>query len=209
MLIGDDLRNHLNGGEGRDVVQGRDGADSVDGGPGRDRVRAGGGDDLLLDSAFYDAADRNVFACGEGNDEVVAPTARDRVASDCEGVTPDGDITSNERPTLALKLPLRGASAPVARLRQAFCVDVRCTVTLELRLAQKVHGVPDGTVLGRRRIVLAYEERVENLTVRLSQRGRRLLVRARRLPVRIRLARGPMRGVESFEVRLLSGLPAP
>ncbi len=81
-----------------DTLQGEGGDDLLSGGPGDDELRGGDGVDVLTggdgDDRLYDrngnAAERDKFNCGPGNDTVQADDT-DRIFSSCENVNVTGE----------------------------------------------------------------------------------------------------------------------
>jgi Ca2+-binding RTX toxin-like protein len=95
-LNGQDDDDRLFGGPGRDNLSGGDEDDRLSGGPAPDRLNGGGEDDRIQ---ARDGA-RDLVLCGEGTDTVSADVG-DRVAEDCENVTPPEAKpvgTARERP---------------------------------------------------------------------------------------------------------------
>jgi Ca2+-binding RTX toxin-like protein len=75
------------GGKGSDNIVGEDGNDGAFGARGADKILGGDGNDVLLSVLFgvNAPADRDVVACGDGFDRVLADR-KDTVARDCEKV---------------------------------------------------------------------------------------------------------------------------
>jgi hypothetical protein len=144
-LTGTDEDDKLDGGAGEDVVRGEGGNDEITGGDDPDFLYGGDGDDRFLASED-DAVD--VHDCGEGNDVVTEPDARDQLFPTCETVhwtnRPPGEPYDN---TMSVA-PRREAEA---LMFEATCPE-GCTGVVELRTPT------DRKLLGEGRFELAPAE---------------------------------------------------
>jgi hypothetical protein len=110
----------LYGGGANDTMHGEGGNDALFGGPNDDELRGGDGVDVLTghggDDRFYDsngnAAERDRFNCGAGNDTVHQADPTDSLAPSCENVPTGGE---DLLPDLAM--------APLQNLRIRNCTD--------------------------------------------------------------------------------------
>jgi hypothetical protein len=141
-LTGTDGDDKLDAGAGEDVVQGGAGNDEITGGDDPDFLYGGAGDDRFLASED-DAVD--VHDCGEGDDVVTEPDARDQLFPSCETVhwtnKPPGEPYDN---TMSVA-PTREGDALVF---EATCPE-QCSGVIELRTPT------DRKLLGEGRIDLA------------------------------------------------------
>jgi hypothetical protein len=180
VLVGDDVRNRLEGGggsdviagrggddlllgsDGRDVIDGEDGDDSIQGAGGADMAIGGPGDDFVgLGGVSSDPFDR--AECGPGDDRAMNVDVRD-VVRGCEAVEVLGLLVGVPRRVS------RGFAVPVA----AGANPVPCRVVV--------------TVTSRRRAVRSRAVRVRS-SVRVVARRRTRVYRrpaARRLRVELR-----------------------
>jgi Ca2+-binding RTX toxin-like protein len=81
ILVGTDLRDHLEGGAGDDLIHGLAGDDWLDGGSGDDAVHGDAGDDTLLggtgDDLLDGGADDDRLLGGDGDDRLLGSSGRD------------------------------------------------------------------------------------------------------------------------------------
>lgn len=198
ILAGDDGPNALGGSGGNDTILGRGGDDRLEGGAGDDGIDGGSGDDLLepYENVVHQVSrrlnGRNHLACGEGDDFVDSPRLDDVVDARCERVEPYGLSQ-----VLTVGLPLTDLRAPVAVLDRVYCVDDPCVARLELR-APRLRMAR----LGARRIARGRNRGARDLPLRLSPRGRALLLRHQRLRVQVRVRMPPLYGWRGFSVVL-------
>ena len=138
-LTGTDGDDKLDAGAGEDVVQGGAGNDEITGGDDPDFLYGGDGDDRFLASED-DAVD--VHDCGEGEDVVTEPDARDQLFPTCETVhwtnRPPGEPYEN---TMSVGAETRSGCARVRRHlsrrlhRRHRAEDVRPTASCSVRAA--------------------------------------------------------------------------
>ncbi len=189
-LFGDESANSLDGGAGDDLVVGRGGDDRLAGSTGSNRVRGDAGDDLIgVDSASTSPPlERQRVSCGAGRDRVEHLYRNDFGEDDCEQV-----VIFEFYAVRVLLPPTTLRRPPLASMNECVAIEY-CNVRMEVRLARS----PDprrprlkGLLLGRASATLPSSIRpgvtVPTLTVRLSDRGSRLLRRHRTLLIRIRL----------------------
>ena len=141
-LTGTGGDDKMDGGAGEDVVQGEAGNDEIAGGDDPDFLYGGDGDDRFLETED-DAVD--VLDCGEGEDVVTKPDARDQLFPSCETVhwtnRPPEEPYEN---TISVQ-PTREGSALAFK---ATCPE-RCRGVIELRTQT------DRKLLGQGRFDLA------------------------------------------------------
>jgi hypothetical protein len=127
-LTGTEGDDEIRGGAGDDQIEAGGGDDEVDGGEGRDFLDGGAGDDRFLEGED-DALD--VHDCGEGDDLVAEPDARDELQPSCEragwtALPPSGEPYEH---TIVVKPRLKGRRARFT----ATCAEPGCRGEVELR----------------------------------------------------------------------------
>lgn len=189
-LFGDDSANLLHGGDGDDLVVGRAGDDELAGAGDSNRVRGDEGDDRILVNSGVNSPPlgRQRVSCGAGRDHVTELSRDDFAGDDCESVV------IFESYALRVHLPPPHARRPpLASIDECIAIS-HCDMRLEVRLARS----PDrrrprlkGLLIGRASATLPSailpDAVPTTLTVRLSERGSRLLRRYRTLLIRIGL----------------------
>jgi hypothetical protein len=189
-LFGDESANSLDGGAGDDLLVGRGGDDRLGGNTGSNRVRGDAGNDLIeVDSASTSPPlERQRVWCGPGRDRVEHLYRNDFGEDDCEQV-----VIFEFYAVRVLLPPPTLRRPPLASMNECIAIQY-CNVRMEVRLARS----PDrrrprlkGLLLGRASATLPSAilpgVTVPTLTVRLSDRGSRLLRRHGALLIRIRL----------------------
>ena len=154
----------LDGKAGEDVIEAQAGDDEITGGDDADFLYGGPGDDRFLASED-DAVD--VHDCGDGEDFVAEPDARDQLLPDCEQAAwtdkPPGQPYENRidvKPAIQRGAVEFGATCPSG-----------CAGVLELRTPT------DRKLLGKGRIDLAAGE-PGAIRARLTDRGQELFSRS-------------------------------
>jgi RTX calcium-binding nonapeptide repeat (4 copies) len=144
-LTGTGGDDKMDGGAGEDVVQGEAGNDEITGGDDPDFLYGGDGDDRFLETED-DAVD--VLDCGEGEDVVTKPDARDQLFPSCEIVHWTDRPPEEPYPNTISVEPKREGDALAF---EATCPE-RCSGVIELRTQA------DRKLLGQGRFDLAAGE---------------------------------------------------
>lgn len=164
-LDGGDGNDKLDGGAGDDSLIGGRGNDSLTAGPGDDDVDGGRGADMLN---TRDGRSEHSIACGQGDDQLVADP-NDPANIDCERID-GGNISVGESGTVNLTLACASG----------------CSGTVQLQTSTGA-VLGSATFGGSSATTAASVGRKSRPSVRLNERGRRLLAGGRRLNVRARV----------------------
>ncbi|CAA9510280.1 MAG: Alkaline phosphatase [uncultured Solirubrobacteraceae bacterium] len=181
----------VDGGFGDDALAGGDGPGTISGGPGRDAIAARGGDDVV-DAEAHDRVDlgegddrvllprtvvgvprgRGILRCGPGNDDI-AYYGDGWTMEACERLRL-GDTYTRLRPIFTGGVALRFVDVGCQMNSRGNCrVRVRASDAAGRVLAS---GTPQRRAF-----------RSRNVTVRLTEAGRRVVARARRTSVVVEL----------------------
>ena len=179
LIVGDALRNELDGGigPGRDLLDGGDGNDKLQRGSGGDTLRGGPGSDWLTS---YDtrgprlAGPLERLECGPDPDTADPYWAL--VADDCENVAFVGETIRNG-------LPLRSLDDPV------LAWDEADQYPSEVRIALRVSGIAAFKRRPRRGTVLGAVRARGDTSLYLSERGKGLLRRYGAIRTRVVVTR--------------------
>jgi hypothetical protein len=189
-LFGDDSANLLVGGDGDDLVVGRAGDDELGGDGDSNRVRGDEGDDrILVDSGVNSPPlGRQRVSCGDGRDHVAYLAREDFAGNACESV-----VIFESYALRVLLPPPHYRRPPLASIDQCIAIN-HCDMRLEVRLARapdrrrpRLKGLLLGRASGTLPSAVLPDAVPTTLTVRLSERGSRLLRRYRSLLIRIGL----------------------